>query len=251
MADLKVSQLSPIPAAVLADLLYIVDISAGTSNKIPLEELRATIAVTLTAGPGLSGGGDTSADRVFNLDLNNLATDAAFDKTADFIPYRDTSGAADKKLLIEDLLGSVVQEVNVQTGDHTTTAAVIPQDDSIPQIGEGVELFNVTITPKSDNNILKFIVQAHMANTAGSPGTIAVFQDATANALAASHHQLTTPGHVRALMFAFRMTAGTTSPTTFRLRFGGAGSTTSINGAGSRLLGGVLMTSMTVTELRP
>ena len=45
--------------------------------------------VTLTAGVGLSGGGDISANRIFDLDINELTTDSI--ASGDFIPFADIS----------------------------------------------------------------------------------------------------------------------------------------------------------------
>lgn len=50
--------------------------------------------VTLTAGTGISGGGDISAGRTFNLDILNLVTDTL--ASGDWIPFHDLSDAPNK-----------------------------------------------------------------------------------------------------------------------------------------------------------
>ena len=88
-------------------------------------------------------------------------------------------------------------------------------------------------------------VQAHT--------TVALFQDATANALAAaSGSSIAGVGIGATIGFTHWMTAGTTSSTTFRVRAGqdNAGTFT-FNGTGTaRRYGGVYASSITITEIK-
>lgn len=67
------------------------------TNFVANEHINHT-SVTLTAGVGLSGGGDISANRTFNLDINGL-TDIgeAVDAANDQIPVYNASGTAVRK----------------------------------------------------------------------------------------------------------------------------------------------------------
>ena len=65
---------------------------------------RATLAAagsatTITAGSGLTGGGDLSANRTLALDITGLTADTAPDRFADYVPTYDASGTANKKVL--------------------------------------------------------------------------------------------------------------------------------------------------------
>ncbi len=148
----------------------------------------------------------------------------------------------------------VVQRVNFQTGAVSTGTTVMPFDDTIPQITEGNEYMTLAITPKSASNILKIEAIAYASSTAptGNVVVIALFQDATANALAAiASTQLPASGGIIVLPPIFHTkTAGTTSATTFRIRIGAtAAGTTTFNGSGgARTLGGVMASSITITE---
>lgn len=51
-------------------------------------------AVTLTAGTGISGGGDISAGRTFDLDILNLTTDTI--AVGDWVPFHDLTDAPNK-----------------------------------------------------------------------------------------------------------------------------------------------------------
>lgn len=149
--------------------------------------------------------------------------------------------------------GSVIQVVNVQTGAYSSTTAIIPLDSTIPQNTEGTELFTVSITPTSSTS--KLLIQANVmfTVTASQWCIIALFQDSTANALAAvpAYINIATAGITTSMQYF--MTAGTTSATTFKLRYGQptAGATIGINGpsGGVAFFGGVCISGMTVTEI--
>lgn len=59
--------------------------------------------ITLTAGVGLSGGGDITANRSFDLDVNSLTADATPDGAADYVATYDASAGGHKKVLLNDL----------------------------------------------------------------------------------------------------------------------------------------------------
>ncbi|MDP6258365.1 MAG: hypothetical protein QGH63_04680 [Rhodospirillales bacterium] len=88
------------------------------------------------------------------------------------------------------------------------------------------------------------------ANSNADNFTVALFQDTTANTLAAGFKQETV-NHLECVSFNHYMTAGTTSSTTFKVRAGNEASrTTTFNGQlGSRKLGGVMASSITITEI--
>ena len=152
------------------------------------------------------------------------------------------------------LSGSVIQTVNVETGAVATGTTTIPFDDTIPQITEGDEYMTLAVTPNNSSNKLEIEIVAIISNSATQNMLSAVlFQDATANALAAgTKSQGTGTGQLSTIHFRHYMAAGTTSSTTFRVRCGGdSGGTTTFNGiAGNRKYGGVLASSITIQEIK-
>ena len=146
----------------------------------------------------------------------------------------------------------VVQVVNVTNSAVATGTTVMPSDDSIPQNNEGIEFMTLAITPKSASNKLKIEVVWFGADAATNTHTLALFQDSTANALAAV--ELNATADWRTVdNFSHYMTAGTVSETTFKVRVGSAASTTTtFNGqGGGRKFGGVAASSITITEYTP
>lgn len=152
------------------------------------------------------------------------------------------------------LAGDTVQVVNTQTGAAATGTTLIPFDDTIPQQTEGDQYMSLAITPTNALNKLKIEVVIVLASSlATNQMAAALFQDATANALAAAGHSTpSSGGHPTILKFTHYMTAGTIAATTFKVRAGaGTAGTTTFNGSGgARLYGGVEASSITITEIK-
>ena len=146
----------------------------------------------------------------------------------------------------------VLQTVNTQTGAVATGTTVMVLDDSIPQITEGDQYMTLAITPKATTNVLHIDVVWVGANSAGAAEAmmVALFQDTTADALAAVVSRVVGASAETTIFLRHKMTAGTTSATTFKVRAGiGSAGTTTFNGnAGARKLGGVMASSITITE---
>lgn len=149
--------------------------------------------------------------------------------------------------------GSVVQAATYTTSAVATGTTLIPQDDTIPQITEGDQYMSLAFTPRATTSTLIIQVKADCTSSAASnPLIMALFQDSTANAIAAtsSYEAVATAGHTIILNHA--MTAGTTSSTTFKVRIGQTNAgTLTFNGAGGlRRFGGVINSSIIITEVK-
>ena len=146
--------------------------------------------------------------------------------------------------------GKLLQIVNSQTGAVATGTTTIPFDDTIPQITEGTEFLTLAITPTSATTLLQIDITVSFSYSILNTVTLALFQDSTANALAAScEYGSTATGMINSSL-TYKMTSGTTSATTFRLRMGGeTAGTLTLNGfSGARKLGGVYASSINITE---
>jgi len=150
--------------------------------------------------------------------------------------------------------GAVVQVVNTQTGALATGTTTVPTDDTIPQNTEGDEYMTLAITPTSATNKLRIDVSINVATSVsgGHTLTAALFQDSTADALAAASMDTELANKQRQITFTYYMTSGTTSSTTFKVRAGAgsAGTTTFNGGSGGRFMGGVMASSITITEIQ-
>ncbi len=147
----------------------------------------------------------------------------------------------------------VVEAVPYATYSSHTTA--VPADGSIPQSGEGDEIVTVAITPTSATNklIIECFIPTVCFSAATNCVTAALFQDATADALAISSRSGGTAGASipDSLALKHTMVAGATSATTFKIRVGPSTGTVYINGTNSaRLYGGVSAVHLRVTEIK-
>lgn len=151
------------------------------------------------------------------------------------------------------LPGMTVQQARTQTGAVATGTTAVPLDDTIPQITEGDQYLSQAITPTDAANVLRINSLLHLAQTNVNGALIAaLFQDATANALAVGAiFNVQASGAPLQVDVQHEMATGTVSATTFKVRAGNnTGATTTFNGvAGGRLMGGVLCSHLTIEEI--
>lgn len=206
-----------------------------------------TFSGTITASAGILGAtalifeGATANDFETSLAI----TDPTADRTVTLADQNFTT------LGIGDA-GDIIQVVNTQTGAVATGTTLMVDDDSIPEKTEGVEFMTLAITPTNTNNKLKIDVVIDISHSTTDYRAVALFQDTTTNALAAMRTSNDINGGDEGMTFSHYMTAGTTSATTFKVRAGayGAGTTTLNGTGGNRKFGGVLASSITITEIR-
>lgn len=237
------------------------DIGAATGNYVVI-----TGTVTITGLGTIKAGTHRWVRFAGALTLTHNATSLILPGGADI-----TTAAGDMMLAISEGSGNwrvpfyqradgkavirsgVVQVVSTQDGAVATGTTTIPNDDTIPQITEGDEYMTLAITPKSTSNILLIDVVWHGAGSVTGNMVVALFRDSVANALAAGLQELATSNGVEDLFFRHEMTAPSTSAITFRVRAGqnNAGTTTFNGGATARKLGGIIASSITITEIAP
>jgi hypothetical protein len=112
---------------------------------------------------------------------------------------------------------------------------------------------SVSITPTSATNKLFIQVVTNTSADSIKTNTAALFVDSTANALAAVSNTTRSGGDLLIVSFNHNMTAGSTSAMTFKVRIGtDSGGTLTFNGSGgARRYGGVIASSITITEYTP
>jgi len=169
---------------------------------------------------------------------------------ADLLEIWDDSAGNVKKISTA-LVGRVVQVVEATPyTTHTTITSQIPYDDSIPQSGEGTEIQTVSITPTKSTHRLRIEVEAIAAPASATSWCAALFQDATAGALAAKGNNIGVANQISTVVFSHEMAAGTTSATTFKVRAGADTGNLHPNGtSAARRLGGVSAWRLRVTEI--
>jgi hypothetical protein len=131
-------------------------------------------------------------------------------------------------------VNSVIQ--TVQTRANTITAAlsaaqVIPLDATIPQWSEGALAYSITITPVFANSKIRITCAAQLAPSIIQWVTLSVFRGTGPNALGAQGAYVSVATAAQVITISCEDTAGTTSPITYNLRFGGNTASTITLGA--------------------
>jgi len=153
-----------------------------------------------------------------------------------------SNGAGALPTFQDPAIGDVVQEIVTTDTNGTTCTTQIPIDNTIPQNTEGDEVLTVTITPTDASNDIELYF--HSMGTAGGANhdsVAAIFVDSTANALHAESFRIDS-GEADNVSIFCRVSAGSTSARTYKLRIGvaTAGTTTYINSnVGAAVFGGV------------
>lgn len=145
---------------------------------------------------------------------------------------------------------NVLQQVRNVVATSSSTTASIPQDDTIPQITEGTEFINVSITPKSATSVLVIQFIASGTCTGNAYVTTALFEAASTNAIQVDVLSNTGSDSWQTWNLLHYVTSGTTSTQTYSIRMGvSAGQTLRINGySGARYYGGAMKMELIITE---
>lgn len=226
--------------AVQEEICNVITSAGLTLDKTAQDQLYDAVIALINATPVADTNaivkGSADASKLLRFEVDGLTT-----ATTRVWTIQDT-----------DVSNAVVQRVSTQTGAVATGTTTIPNDDTIPQNTEGDQYMTLSITPKSATNILviEHIGVYSTSATGNADLTVALFQDSAANALAAviDISNIATGQNVRVLKHI--MSAGTTSSTNFKIRAGAftSGTTTFNGNAGARKLGGVMASSLTITE---
>lgn len=127
------------------------------------------------------------------------------------------------------LPGSVVQIRAISDNTSYSGSTNVPQDDTIPQLSELNMGPSQAITPFAVQNLLILEAGGYMACNGGNAYCMALFQDSTANALAAVTDLNAGANFYVNMSIKHLMIAGTTSSTTIKLGYGGNSGTYYLN----------------------
>lgn len=206
--------------------IYIVPASGAASRATPFSTCNSLAGITVSVREGTAG-----ADTAF---LSKANIGCSLGVTA--IDFQLTT----------------MRDWSAQYATYSSHTAVIPVDDTIPQITEGNQIATLTITPLSDT--LEIEALANMAFSVNDGRAVmAVFQDAGANAIAATVGFIANSFLVATpIALRHRLTVTPGVSTTIQMRVGpGTGFTLYINGnSANRFLGGVASSYLKVREAR-
>ena len=145
----------------------------------------------------------------------------------------------------------VQQVVPSYSGSVATGTTLIPFDDTVPQNTEGDQYLAASITPRSATSQLLIEIRLCASPSVTSGIIVALFKDSDASALAVSYDFVSTAFGRTTLVLTFWQVSGSTAARTYKVRAGlDAAGTLTVNGSnGARIFGGVLYSSLTITEI--
>ncbi len=204
-----------------------------------------TNGIEVTNGNGVSGNPTVEAD------INGLTQKTSFNTSSDTVMVYKADEGTNVKANLASLVSSVstVQIVSSTYSSYTSTSAHIPYDNTIPQVGEGLEILSVAITPRATTSTLIIEGVVSCTTNASADVILAVFQDGVADAIVATD-SFGVNGAPLSIPIRYVMAAGTTLETVFTLRVGTNLNTLYLNGNDTnRIFGGVSVCTLTVTEV--
>lgn len=207
---------------------------------------RTTLGIPFTAASSASGAAlDFAEDTDNGTSKVVLAAPASLDSDKSVTLPSATGTLA---LLTDCPIVQVVRNTSTSMATGTTT---IPLDDTIPTNTEGTEFLTATITPTNASNLIQVDVNLHVSNSISDQVLLALFKDSGSAAIAAGGTAVA-GATMQMARLSYRMTAGGTAATTFRVRAGSpTAGTVTVNGiGGARIFGGVAVSSITLTEIR-
>jgi hypothetical protein len=207
-------------------------LGTGTASGLTAGEATAALGLkTATTTVSVSGATAPTAGQVLTATSSTAAT------------WQTPSGGG----------GKVAQVVIATSTTPTTTTSTIPVDNTIPQITEGAEFLTATITPTNASSTLIVEYEAWGSMSSGGVLSSALFRDSTTDAIQAT--LITVPSADQAMLIRIRavVTAGSTSASTFRYRFGPNANTATMlrTNSTSAVFGAADAAVMTITEILP
>ena len=209
MADQKITQLTEDTSPAATDLVVTVDDPGGTpvNKKVEFETIRDQLksagnfplnhddlatfvanehvdhtSVSITGGTGLSGGGDISANRTLDLDINGLTEETDVDESADFIPLYDASGLVIRKIKPanidhDNLAGFVANEHVDHSGVSITAGIGLTGGGDLTAtrtVDMDVNSLTEHLTPNENNDFLLLYDTAGVLHRKVKPATLEV-----------------------------------------------------------------------------
>jgi len=203
-----------------------------------------------TASSGIAGNAITYAERLRIASAGQIGIGGANYGTSGQVLTSNGAAAAPSW----QAAGKILQVVSATTSSVVTCGTTIPWDDTIPQITEGNEVLNLTITPLSATSALyiKFDASGSASGAVNNAATIAFFKDSVANAIYATQvHFWNAIGYGNKFNASYKENSSSTTSRTYRVRVGADSPTIYINGNGSgaRRYGGVSTAILEIWEV--
>jgi hypothetical protein len=203
---------------------------------------------SMTVGYSSSGSGAGSIN-LYSDALGSHTQIQSLATTGRLAQFPDQDGIV---ALRSDILVRTAQIVVTELTADFSTAAAIPFDATIPQSGEGAEYITAAITPTNASSVLEIEVDLAIGGSAGGIFIAALFKDSDANAIQTWGSAVGGSG-IYPFRMVCRVSAGSTSARTYKIRVGSNGITAYINrnSATADLFGATVVSRLAIREIAP
>jgi hypothetical protein len=232
--DTFLSGKGTIPEVLDADSLFILDATDGVIKKVTRGNLLGLLNANVITG-------------------QTAETSVADD---DVVLVYDTSATALRKVTRANLAppvsaGTVIQTVLGVYSDSDVWTAVMPFDNTIPQVTEGTQVVSAAIIPQFSTSSIRVIFHGFVACVTPRTISVALFRNGEANAIAASNGTIAGSNYSMPVHIDFMHAPGA-GTSTYTVRAGPNIATNfQFNGAsGGRLYGGVAQATLTLQEIK-
>ena len=151
--------------------------------------------------------------------------------------------------------GKIAQVVVASTNIAFTTTSTIPQDNTIPQSTEGAEFMTINITPTNAASTIEVSFVGTGTADGGKNIVLSLFEGSASNAFAADFFYVAIANGMTSMPLLGRISAGSTTSRTYRLRIGMSAATPGtarmISDTGGSYFGGVRNCTLQATEILP
>ena len=198
---------------------------------------------------------DPDAAAIFSLDADPTDDTGYYDLSVTYVSDSGTAPTDTKSFIFTYLspIRDFIQFKYAQSQSAGSTTTLIPSDSTIPQNTEGAEWITLAITPKASGNDLIIEFSAMFDVDGGTRLSIALFVDTTASAIATASIRPDTSNRSQTITLRHRVTAGSTTARTYKIRYGPSAGTAMIGRSnGNATLHGNMNTSLlAISEVRP
>lgn len=247
------------------DILLICDASdSNAANRATLANVFKAVG-TLPSETAIATGDEVliidasesgAANRMTITDLfeavNAFTEDTSPDLDDDFVLTYDASASTVKKVNPDKFI--IENQTSVADATHSQITGTIPNDDSIPQSGEGTEVTSGSITPATTSHKVRIRFSGAVScGTADTTIIVALFRSGQANALQVTATAAPSNDGLAQVYLEYVDSPSSSSSVTYSIRAGtGSGAGVMFFGAGSsgtRFYGGAGSTTLSLEQI--
>ena len=206
--------------------------------------LTADAAGRLKMADGFINAAKLNADAITGQAAKTLPADAD-----EFLVW-DSAASALKKIVFSNIrtAGSILTKTVGTYNSNAAISAVIPLDNTVPDIGEGTQIISASITPKYATSLIRVRFMGQATAAVANKVSVAIFRVGLSPAIAATYSTVPSSTEGSAIALEREDSPATTSAVTYTVRAGAQSGNVYFNGLGSSSVFGSASSATLVLE---